>query len=73
MIRLPWRSEPLIEEQVRQHFMLTLDDDTEEKPWRVLGDLQFWPASSFAHNLRIYSRQHHLDWYVASVLPILYT
>jgi hypothetical protein len=73
MIRLPWRSEPLTEEQVRQHFMLTLEDDTEEKPWMVLGDLQFWSASSFAHSLRIYSRERHLPWYVASRLPILYT
>jgi Uma2 family endonuclease len=73
MIRLPWLSQPLTEEQVRQHFMLTLEDDTEEKPWMVMGDLQFWSASSFAHSLRIYSRDRQLGWYVASMLPILYT
>jgi Uma2 family endonuclease len=53
--------------------MLTLEDDTEEKPWMVMGDLQFWSASGFAHMLQIYGRQRALSWYVASMLPILYT
>jgi hypothetical protein len=51
-------------------FLLALDDDTEDAPWMVMGDLQFWPASSFAHCLRIYARGHGLPWYVACMLPI---
>src|SRR5205085_333161 len=46
---------------------------TEEAPWMVMGDLQFWSASSFAHSLRSYARERGLGWYVASMLPILYT
>jgi hypothetical protein len=53
-------SQPLTEEQVRNHFMATLEDDTEDKPWMVMGDLPFWSASSFAHSLRIYARERHL-------------
>jgi hypothetical protein len=52
--------------------MLTLADDTEEAPWMIMGDLQFWSASSLAHSLRHYARQQGLDWYVASMLPIRY-
>jgi Uma2 family endonuclease len=52
--------------------MLTLDDDTEDAPWMVMGDLQFWSASGFAHSLRNYAHEQGLPWYVASMLPILY-
>ena len=52
--------------------MLTLEDDTEDAPWMVMGDLQFDAASSFKHSLRIYARGHGLPWYVASMLPIRY-
>jgi Uma2 family endonuclease len=73
VIRLPWRSEPLTEEQVLDHFMRTLEDDTEDAPWMVMGDLQFWSASGFAHSLRNYSNAHRLGWYVAGMHPIRYT
>ena len=53
-------------------FMLTLEDDTEEAPWMVMGDLQFWSASGLAHALRGYQHEQGLAWYVASMLPILY-
>jgi hypothetical protein len=53
-------------------FLLTLEDDTEDAPWMVMGDLQFWSASSFAHALRIYAHSQGLPWYVASMLPIRY-
>ncbi len=72
MIQLPWLDHPLTEEQVRHHFMLTLEDDSEEQPWMTMSDLQFWSASSLAHSLRIYARQQRLPWYVASMLPICY-
>src|SRR5579871_3012794 len=53
-------------------FWLSLEDDTEDAPWMVMGDLQFWSASSLAHSLRYYGHQQHLPWYVASMLPIQY-
>jgi len=53
--------------------MLMLDDDTEHAPWMVMGDLQFWSASSFAHSLRNYAHEQSLPWYVASMHPIQYT
>ena len=39
MIRVPWLDHPLTEKQVRDHFMLMLEDDTEDKPWMVMGVL----------------------------------
>jgi Uma2 family endonuclease len=53
-------------------FMLTLDDDTEEAPWMVMGDLQFDAASSFKHSLHVYARTHNVSWYVATMVPIRY-
>ena len=32
-------------------FLSSLEDDTEEAPWMVMGDAQFWSASRFAHSL----------------------
>lgn len=62
----------LTEEQGRDLFWFTFEDDTEESPWMTMGDLQFWSASSFAHSLRIYAHEQGLAWYVASMLPILF-
>src|SRR5437660_6931823 len=73
MVQTPWRQPPLTQEEANDLFMLMLEDDTEEAPWMVMGDLQFWSASSFAHSLRSYARERGLGWYVASMLPILYT
>jgi hypothetical protein len=53
-------------------FMLFLDDDTEDAPWMVMGDLQFWSASGFAHSLQGHAHEQGLPWYVASMLPIEY-
>jgi Uma2 family endonuclease len=72
MSALPWRQPPLTKAQEHELFMLMLEDDTEDAPWMVMGDLQFWSASSFAHSLRTYAHQQHLPWYVASMLPIRY-
>ena len=72
MIKTPWRQPPLTKEQENDLFMLMLEDDTEDAPWMVMGDLQFWSASSFAHSLRSYAHEHGLGWYVASMLPIIY-
>jgi Uma2 family endonuclease len=63
----------LTREQEIDLFMVMLEDDTEDAPWMVMGDLQFWSASGFAHSLRAYERERGLGWYVASMLPIEYT
>ena len=47
-----------------------VEDDTEEAPWMVMGDAQFWAAAHLATSLRHYAQVH--DWYVASLLPIVY-
>jgi Uma2 family endonuclease len=47
-------------------------DDTEEAPWMVMGDRQYWAAANLASMLHIYTQTHHLPWYVASLLPIRY-
>src|SRR5437867_13091279 len=73
MLHVPLLSQPLTEEQVRDHFMQTLDDDTEDKPWMTMSDLQFWSASAFAYSLRWYARQRSLSWYVASMHPVIYS
>jgi Uma2 family endonuclease len=53
-------------------FLATLEDDTEDAPWMVMSDLQFWPTAAFAEGLRYYARSNHRPWYVASMLPIHY-
>jgi Uma2 family endonuclease len=73
MSAVPWREPPLTKEQEDELFMLMMEDDTEDAPWMVMGDPQFWSASSFAHSLRIYAHEQRLPWYVASMLPIQYT
>lgn len=73
MVQTDWRQAPLTKEQADDLFMLFLEDDTEDAPWMTMGDLQFWSASSFAHSLRIYARRQRLPWYVASMLPIMYS
>jgi Uma2 family endonuclease len=47
-------------------------DDTEEAPWIVMGDRQYWAVVRVASTLRIYAQTHHLPWYVAGRLPIRY-
>jgi hypothetical protein len=73
MAQASWRRPPLTKEQEDDLFMLMLEDDTEEAPWMIMGDLQFWSASSFAHSLRNFAHEQGLPWYVASMLPIRYT
>ena len=72
MVQAPWRQPPLTKEQEDTLFMLLLEDDTEDAPWMVMGDLQFWSASGFAHSLYNYAHEQGLPWYVASMLPINY-
>lgn len=72
MILTPWRHPPLTTEQEQKLFMLLLQDDTEDAPWMVMGDLQFWSASSFAQSLRTYAHEQGLGWYVAAMLPITF-
>lgn len=64
--------ERLTKEEDNVLFWLSLEDDTEDAPWMVMGDLQFWSASSLAHSLRSYAHERRLPWYVASMLPITY-
>ena len=72
MVQTSWRQPPLTKEQEDTLFMLLLADDTEDAPWMVMGDLQFWSASGLAYSLSIYSHEQGLPWYVASMLPITY-
>jgi Uma2 family endonuclease len=72
-VSTPWRQPPLTQEEQDELFMLLLKDDTEDAPWMVMGDLQFWSASSFAHSLRNYGHEKGLGWYVASMHPIIFT
>ena len=67
---LPWRKPPLTKAQADLLFMPTLEDDTEDSPSMVMGDLQFWSASGFAHSLRTYGHEMSFGWYVGSMLPI---
>jgi Uma2 family endonuclease len=57
----------------KEFILLTIEDDTEEASWMVMGDRQFWAASDLAQALREYARRHALGWYVASMLPIRFT
>jgi hypothetical protein len=72
MAQFAWRQPPLTRDEENDLFMLLLEDDTEDAPWMVMGDLQFWSATGFAHSLRSYAHQEGLPWYVASMLPIEY-
>jgi Uma2 family endonuclease len=72
MAATPWRHPPLTPEEEDTLFMLLLADDTEDAPWMVMGDLQFWSASGFAHSLRTYAHEQRLPWCVAGMLPIVY-
>jgi Uma2 family endonuclease len=49
-----------------------VEDDTEEAPWMVMGDAQFWAAAHLATSLHHYAQVHDRPWYVASLLPIVY-
>jgi len=71
MAQAMWRP-VLTPDEADDLFMLTLEDDTEEAPWMVMGDPQFRSASGFAHSLREYAKETGLGWYVAAMLPILY-
>ena len=72
MVQIPWRQPPLTAEQENELFMLLLQDDTEDAPWMVMGDLQFWSASAFAQSLHTYAHEQGLAWYVAAMLPITF-
>lgn len=69
---LSWRQPPLTPEQQNDLFMLFVEDDTEDAPWMVMGDAQFWSATSLAHSLRNYATAQRLGWYVVGMLPINY-
>lgn len=73
MVFSPRRTDPLALSADDAAFLLALADDTEDAPWMVMGDLQFWSASGFAHALRIHRRAEGLPGYVAAMLPIRYT
>jgi Uma2 family endonuclease len=53
-------------------FLRTVPDDTEEAPWMVMSDRQFWGASGLAWSLEQYARTHRLPWYVGGMLPLTY-
>jgi hypothetical protein len=62
MTLAPWRQSPLTKEQEGDLFMLLLDNDEEDAPWMVMGDLQCWSASRLAHSLHNYALEQHLGW-----------
>jgi Uma2 family endonuclease len=62
---------PLSDED--RDFLYALADDTEDAPWMVMSDPQFWSIADFVPALRHYRRRLGLPGYVASMLPILYT
>ena len=53
-------------------FLRTVADDTEDAPWMVMNDRQFWNASGLAWSLRTYAEARGLDWYVGGMLPLLF-
>jgi hypothetical protein len=72
MVQTPVHHPPFPLTDADARFMQNLADDTEEAPWMIMGDLQFWSASGLAHSLRHYAQRHGQGWYVASMLPIRY-
>ncbi len=66
------RSKPVLHGALtpEQFILLTIEDDTGEAPWIMLGDPQMRAISSFYPALYYYIRVAHPDWYVASMLPI---
>jgi hypothetical protein len=53
-------------------FLRTVEDDTEEAPWMVMGTTQYWSAGDLAYSLRLHAEREGLAWFVAAMLPILY-
>ena len=53
--------------------MLLLDDDTEDSPWMVMGSLQFSATAKFHESLETYARRLQRPWFIAGMLPILYS
>ncbi|MDQ2744714.1 MAG: Uma2 family endonuclease [Chloroflexota bacterium] len=61
-----------------QFILLTIEDDTEEAPWIMMGDPQMRAVSALYNALSYYLQQTRPDgpgagnagWYVASMLPI---
>ncbi|MGI8826757.1 MAG: Uma2 family endonuclease [Chloroflexota bacterium] len=55
-----------------QFILLTIEDDTEEAPWIMMGDPQMRVVSSLFVTLSEFMREQCPDWFVASMLPILF-
>src|SRR5207247_2518144 len=53
-------------------FLRSVADDTEDAPWMVMSDRQFWGASGLAWSLEQYARTHQRPWYVGGMLPLTY-
>lgn len=66
------RSKPVLHGALapEQFILLTIEDDTGEAPWIMMGDPQMRVISSFYPALYYYIRVAHPDWYVARMLPI---
>jgi Uma2 family endonuclease len=64
---------PLTEEERKLLFFVTLDDDTEDAPWMVMGSLQFAASSDLFQSLRDYAARNRLPWFVAGMHPIRFT
>src|SRR5476649_2324071 len=66
-------SESLMEEQTKRLVLLQLEDDTEDAPWMVMGSLQFEAAWRFYESLQYFAETRQQPWFVAGMLPILFT
>lgn len=71
IINVPGRG-PLTEEESNLLFMVTLEDDTEDAPWMVMGSLQYAAASDFYQSVRAYAERERRPWFVAGMMPILF-
>ena len=70
MVQIPDRRHVLTEDDAR--FLRTVEDDTEEAPWMVMGTPQLDAATGLYWSLRIYAAERGLPWFVGSMLPIIY-
>jgi Uma2 family endonuclease len=55
---------------VLEQFLQTVENDTEESPWMVMGDLQVRGVDLLKPILLLHAEQQQLPWYVASYLLI---
>lgn len=73
MVSTPLRATDFPPAAEDAEFLYELANDTEDAPWMVMSDRQYWSITEFVTSLRDYRRAHGLPGYIASMLPIRYT